>query len=89
MPISKDKKKELIENFRINETDTGSPEVQIAMLTERINQLTEHLKNHKNDKHSRIGLIKLVNLRRRHLNYLQRHHKDRYLRIVEKLKLRG
>jgi small subunit ribosomal protein S15 len=89
MPISKLKKKEIIEKFQIHENDTGSPEVQIAVLTERINQLTEHLKTHKKDKHSRIGLIKLVNQRRRHLNYLAKHHKDRYLKIVEKLGLRG
>ncbi|MEO0099079.1 MAG: 30S ribosomal protein S15 [candidate division WOR-3 bacterium] len=89
MPLSKLKKKEIIEKFKLHESDTGSPEVQIAVLTERINQLTEHLKVHKKDKHSRIGLIKMVNLRRRHLNYLQRHHKERYLKIVEKLGLRG
>ncbi len=89
MPLSKMKKKDIIERYKIHEGDTGSPEVQIAVLTERINQLTEHLKVHRKDKHSRIGLIKLVNHRRRHLNYLMKYHKDRYLKIVEKLGLRG
>ncbi len=89
MPLPKAKKQEIIEKFKTHEGDTGSPEVQIAVLTERINQLTEHLKVHNKDKHSRIGLIKLVNQRRRHLNYLLKYHKDRYLVIVEKLGLRG
>lgn len=89
MPISKLKKKDIIEKFKTHEGDTGSPEVQIAVLTERINQLTEHLKTYKKDKSSRIGLIKLVNQRRRHLNYLQKHHKERYLKIIERLGLRG
>ncbi|MEO0023496.1 MAG: 30S ribosomal protein S15, partial [candidate division WOR-3 bacterium] len=61
MALSKEKKQKLVTTFRLHERDTGSPEVQIAILTERINQLTEHLKVHKKDKHSRRGLIKLVN----------------------------
>ena len=89
MPLTKDKKKELIEAFKLHEGDTGSPEVQVAILTERIGQLTDHLKSHKKDKHSRRGLIKMVNERRRHLNYLQQHHAQRYKKIVERLGLRG
>jgi small subunit ribosomal protein S15 len=89
MSLTKDKKQELINAFRLHEGDTGSPEVQVAILTERIGQLTEHLKMHKKDKHSRRGLIKMVNERRRHLNYLQQHHQPRYKKIVEQLGLRG
>ncbi|MCX7732526.1 MAG: 30S ribosomal protein S15 [candidate division WOR-3 bacterium] len=89
MALSKEKKQKLVTTFRLHERDTGSPEVQIAILTERINQLTEHLKVHKKDKHSRRGLIKLVNERRRHLQYLAKHHQDRYEKIVASLGLRG
>jgi len=89
MAIAKDKKQQLITEHKLHAADTGSPEVQIAILTERINLLSEHLKAHKKDKHSRRGLIKLVNQRRRHLNYLSKHHKKRYSKIVEELGLRG
>ncbi|MEO0079392.1 MAG: 30S ribosomal protein S15 [candidate division WOR-3 bacterium] len=89
MALTKEKKEKLIGTYRMHESDTGSPEVQIAILTERINLLTEHLKVHKKDKHSRRGLIKLVNERRRHLNYLAKHHEERYERIVASLGLRG
>ena len=89
MPLTKETKDKLIGDYRIHETDTGSPEVQVAILTERIGMLTGHLKIHKKDKHSRRGLIKLVNERRRHLNYLAKHHKPRYQKIVADLKLRG
>jgi small subunit ribosomal protein S15 len=89
MPLTKDRKSELISTFKIHEGDTGSPEVQVAILTERIGQLTEHLKVHKKDKHSRRGLIKMVNERRRHLNYLLQHHNDRYKKLVERLNLRS
>lgn len=89
MPLTKDKKDKVIGDHKIHETDTGSPEVQIAVLTERIGMLTDHLKIHKKDKHSRRGLIKLVNERRRHLDYLAKHHKPRYDKIVADLKLRG
>lgn len=89
MALTKDKKTELISGHRLHEGDTGSPEVQIAILSERIGMLTEHLKVHKKDKHSRRGLIKLVNERRTHLNYLAKHHKDRYEKLVAELKLRG
>lgn len=88
MALTKEEKNKIISSVKLHKMDTGSPEVQIAILTERINQLTEHLKIHKKDKHSRRGLIKLVNERRRHLNYLLNHHKDRYIQIVEKLKLK-
>ncbi|NLW08941.1 MAG: 30S ribosomal protein S15 [Firmicutes bacterium] len=81
-------KQQLIEKFRINENDTGSPEVQIAILTERINQLTEHLKVHKKDFHSRRGLLKMVGQRRGLLNYLQKKDIQRYRAIVERLGLR-
>jgi small subunit ribosomal protein S15 len=69
-------------------TDTGSPEVQIALLTTRINQLIEHLKNHKHDEHSRRGLLKLVGQRRRHLAYLNRKDSERYRNIIGRLGLR-
>lgn len=82
------RKQELIETFRINETDTGSPEVQIAILTERIQYLTEHLKEHKKDHHSRRGLLKMVGQRRGLLNYLMAKDIARYRSIIEKLKIR-
>jgi small subunit ribosomal protein S15 len=89
MALTKEKKQKLVSTFQLHERDTGSPEVQIAILTERINLLTEHLKVHKKDKHSRRGLIKLVNERRRHLQYLAKHHQERYEKIVAQLGLRG
>ena len=82
------RKKELIETYRINEQDTGSPEVQIAILTERISYLTEHLKNNKKDHHSRRGLLKMVGQRRGLLNYLMKKDIERYRSIVERLGLR-
>ncbi len=88
MPLSTDRKKTLIEQFRVHDGDTGSPEVQIAILTERINQLTEHLRTHGHDHHSRRGLLMLVGQRRRHLTYLTKHDRDRYRAIVAKLGLR-
>lgn len=81
------RKKELIETYRINEQDTGSPEVQIAILTERISYLTEHLKNNKKDHHSRRGLLKMVGQRRGLLNYLMKKNIERYRSIVERLGL--
>jgi small subunit ribosomal protein S15 len=89
MALEKEKKGQLITGYQLHEADTGSPEVQVAILTERIALLSEHLKTHKKDKHSRRGLIKLVNHRRRHLNYLSTHHKKRYTKIVSDLGLRG
>jgi small subunit ribosomal protein S15 len=89
MALSKDAKDKIIGTYRIHEKDTGSPEVQVAILTERIVMLTEHLKVHKKDKHSRRGLIRLVTERRRHLQYLSKHHEDRYEKVVASLGLRG
>ena len=82
------RKKELIETYRINEADTGSPEVQIAILTERITYFTEHLKANKKDHHSRRGLLKMVGQRRGLLNYLMKKNIERYRSIVERLGLR-
>lgn len=82
------RKKELIETYRINEADTGSPEVQIAILSERISYLTEHLKNNKKDHHPRRGLLKMVGQRRGLLNYLMKKDIERYRSIVERLGLR-
>jgi small subunit ribosomal protein S15 len=84
----KSEKQRIIENYRLHENDTGSPEVQIAILTERINQLNEHLKIHKNDHHSRRGLLKMVGQRRGLLNYLSKKDIDRYRAIISKLNLR-
>ena len=86
--LTPEQKKQLIEKYRLHDTDTGSPEVQIAILTERINYLTEHLKQHKKDHHSRRGLLKMVGQRRGLLNYLRDNDIDRYRAIVEKLQLR-
>ena len=86
--IQKSEKTEVIQNNRLHETDTGSPEVQVAILTTRINQLTEHLKIHKKDNHSRRGLLKMVGQRRSMLNYLQTKDINRYRALIEKLSLR-
>lgn len=88
MPLDHGKKQSIIEGNRLHESDTGSPEVQIALLTRRIADLTEHLKSHKRDFHSRRGLLKMVGQRRGLLNYLRDHEIDRYRAIVEKLQLR-
>ena len=82
------KKKELVEQYRLHPTDTGSPEVQIALLSERIDYLTEHFKIHSKDHHSRRGLLKLVGQRRRLLDYLKRSDNDRYKSIIDRLGLR-
>lgn len=81
-------KQQLIEKYRLHDADTGSPEVQIAILTERINYLTEHLKEHKKDHHSRRGLLKMVGQRRGLLNYLRDSDIERYRTILQKLNLR-
>jgi len=86
--LSKAEKDTLINEYHLHDGDTGSPEVQIAILTTRINQLTEHLKAHKHDEHSRRGLLKLVGQRRRHLAYLSRKAPDRYRVILGRLGLR-
>lgn len=88
MALDQDRKRQLIEEFRLHEKDTGSPEVQVAILTERINYLSEHLKVHKKDLHSRYGLIKLVNRRRKLLDYLKEEDPERYKRLIERLGLR-
>jgi len=88
MVLVQDKKKEIIGNFRAHEKDTGSSEVQIALLSERIRYLTEHFKVHKRDHHSRRGLLKLVGQRRRLLNYLKEYKVDRYRMIIDRLGLR-
>jgi small subunit ribosomal protein S15 len=85
---SKEKKKEIIEQYRIHETDTGSPEVQISLLTERINHLTGHLKAHKKDFHSRRGLLKMVGRRRRLLDYLMDTDIESYRQLIAELGLR-
>ena len=84
----KDEKQAIIEQYKVHEGDTGSPEVQIAILTHRINNLTEHLKSNHKDNHSRRGLFKMVGHRRNLLNYLQKTDIARYRAIVEKLNLR-
>jgi len=86
--ILKEQKTAVIESNRLHETDTGSPEVQIAILTERINQLTEHLKTHKKDNHSRRGLLKMVGNRRNLLDYLMSKDIERYRAIIAKLGIR-
>jgi small subunit ribosomal protein S15 len=86
--LTKTEKTDIIQKFNVHPGDTGSPEVQIALLTTRITQLTEHLKVHKHDDHSRRGLYKLVGQRRRHLTYLKSKDAERYRTIVEKLGLR-
>ena len=88
MPLAKEVKNEIIEKFKTHEGDTGSPEVQIALLTTRINELNEHLSVHKNDHHSRRGLLKMVGHRRNLLAYLQKNDIERYRAIVKKLGLR-
>ncbi len=86
--ITKEKKTAVIDENRLHETDTGSPEVQIAILTARINELTEHLKVHKKDNHSRRGLLKMVGQRRSMLNYLAKKDIERYRALIAKLGIR-
>lgn len=88
MKLDKAKKQEIVKKFGKNEQDTGSPEVQIALLTERINHLTEHLKEHKKDHHSRRGLLMMVGQRRGLLDYLTAKDINRYRAIIAELKLR-
>jgi small subunit ribosomal protein S15 len=88
MPLQTEKKAELIGKFATHDGDTGSPEVQIALLSERIGYLTEHFKTHTKDHHSRRGLLKLVSKRRRLLNYLKKSSLDRYRKVVSALSLR-
>lgn len=88
MALDKTKKSDIIKNYKVHEKDTGSSEVQIALLTARIDYLTEHFKTHKKDHHSRRGLLKLVNQRRRLLDYLKGEDKERYQQLIKRLKLR-
>jgi small subunit ribosomal protein S15 len=86
--MTPERKKEIIDDFRLHPTDTGSPEVQIALLSDRISYLTEHFKLHKKDHHSRRGLLKLVGQRRQLLNYLKHTSVDRYNNVIQRLGLR-
>jgi small subunit ribosomal protein S15 len=86
--MAKEKKTAVIKDFAVKTGDTGSPEVQIALLTERITYLTEHFKTHKKDHHSRSGLLKLVNQRRKLLEYLRKNKLDRYKTVIDRLGLR-
>ncbi|SES68626.1 SSU ribosomal protein S15P [Natronincola peptidivorans] len=86
--MEKDKKLTIIESYKTHDSDTGSPEVQVALLTERINHLNEHLKLHKKDYHSRRGLLKMVGKRRNLLNYVKEKNIERYRELIEKLGLR-
>ena len=88
MSITSERKKEVIRDNKTHEKDTGSPEVQVAILTERIQNLTEHFKTHSKDHHSRRGLLQLVGQRKRLLNYLRDHDIARYRKLIEKLGLR-
>ncbi len=88
MVLTAERKGEIIQKFRVHDSDTGSPEVQVALLTERISYLTEHFKVHKKDFHSRRGLLKLVGQRRRLLDYLKRKDVERYRKLIAELGLR-
>ena len=89
MALQTERKQEIIGDYRIHETDTGSPEIQIAILTTRINELRGHFNEHKHDHHSRRGLLKMVGRRRRLLNYLARKDINRYREMISRLGLRG
>jgi small subunit ribosomal protein S15 len=88
MTLTQERKQELVTKYGDSETDTGKTEVQVALLTERINELTEHLRAHRKDHHSRRGLLMLVGRRRRFLNYLQRSDLERYRSLIRELGLR-
>ena len=89
MSVNKNKKQEIIKEFASTENDTGSPVIQIAILSERINNLIEHFKSHKHDNHSKNGLVALVNKRKKLLNYLSKKDNEKYKDIIKKLKIRG
>ncbi|HLZ70604.1 MAG TPA: 30S ribosomal protein S15 [Dehalococcoidia bacterium] len=86
--LTKEKREEIISSYRVHDTDTGSPEVQVALLTARITELTDHLRTHKKDHHSRRGLLKLVGQRRRTLAYLNKSDVERYRAVIGRLGLR-
>ena len=88
MTITKEKTAQLVKKFGASEKDTGNPAVQVAILTERINSLTEHLKEHKNDKHSRRGLLAMVSKRRSLLDYIKGKNAEEYLALIQKLNIR-
>lgn len=88
MPLTKDEKQEIIEKHKLHELDSGSPEVQIALLTEKIKHLTEHFRTHKTDHHSRRGLLRMVGRRRKLLDYLKRTKLESYRELVKELGLR-
>lgn len=88
MVLVKEKKKEIIKGFKVNEKDTGSPSVQIALLTQRINSLSDHFKLHKRDHHSRQGLLRMISIRRRLLEYLKRKDHKSYQDVIKRLDLR-
>ena len=88
MSLAKEAKERIVSDFRTHETDTGSPQVQVALLSQRINELTEHFKIHKKDNHSRRGLLKMVSQRRSLLDYLKRENIERYHEVVTRLGLR-
>lgn len=87
MALNKEEKEQVVKEFALHEGDTGSPEVQVALLSKQIDELTEHLKIHKKDNHSRRGLLQLVGRRRRLLQYLKENEKERYDILVKKLKI--
>lgn len=88
MSLTKEKKESIVKKYGKNTNDTGSIEVQVALLTERINELTEHLKEHKQDKHSKLGLLKMVGKRRRLLDYLKKENVQRYRELIKNLNIR-
>ncbi|HLV02101.1 MAG TPA: 30S ribosomal protein S15 [Acidobacteriota bacterium] len=88
MALAKEQKNQIVGDFQLHKSDTGSPEVQIALLSQRISQLTEHFKTHQKDHHSRRGLLKLVGQRRRLLDYLKKRDFDRYKQLIERLGIR-
>ena len=88
MVLTKEAKNDIVSNYRLHDTDTGSPEVQVAILSERISYLTEHLKSHKKDHHSRRGLLKMVGQRRRLLDYLKKAEFNRYKDLIGRLGIR-
>jgi small subunit ribosomal protein S15 len=88
MPLQTAQKQQLIQKFRNHEKDTGSTEVQIALLTERINYLTQHFKNHGKDFHSRRGLLKIVNQRRKLIDYLKNKNSEKYKQLIQELNIR-
>jgi small subunit ribosomal protein S15 len=89
MPLTPHRKQELIKDYQVHETDTGSTELQVAILTERIVRLSAHLKNNNNDHSSRRGLLQMIGQRKRLLAYIQKHDRDRYRPLIERLGIRG